>query len=60
MCRCAFDYGPVLTEVLSSGHEGVTFGEPGELATLLSALAAADLSAVPKFAAAGVACRQPA
>ena len=49
---CAFDYGPVLTEVLSSGHEGVTFGEPGELATLLSALAAADLSAVPKFAAA--------
>jgi beta-1,4-mannosyltransferase len=49
---CAFDYGPVLTEVLTAGHEGVTFGEPGELATLLMALATADLAAVPKFASA--------
>ena len=49
---CAFDYGPVLSEVLTAGHEGVTFGEPGELATLLVALATADFSSVPKFAAA--------
>jgi beta-1,4-mannosyltransferase len=48
----AFDYGPVLTEVLTPGHEGVTFGEPGELATLLVALATGDLSTVPKYAAA--------
>jgi beta-1,4-mannosyltransferase len=48
----AFDYGPVLTEVLTAGHEGVTFSEPGELAALFVALATADLSTVPKFAAA--------
>jgi beta-1,4-mannosyltransferase len=48
---CAFDYGPVLGEVLTSGHEGVTFNEPGELSTLLIALATADLSTVPRFAA---------
>ena len=48
----AFDYGPVLTEAMTVGHEGVTFGEPGELATLLVALASADLAAVPRFAAA--------
>jgi beta-1,4-mannosyltransferase len=47
----AFDYGPVLTEVLTPGREGVTFGEPGELASLLLALAAGDLSTVPKLAA---------
>lgn len=49
---CAFDYGPVLTEVLTPGREGVTFGEPGELATILTALATADLAATPKFSAA--------
>jgi beta-1,4-mannosyltransferase len=48
---CAFDYGPVLSEVLTPGHEGITFGEPGELAAVIIALATADLSAVPKFAA---------
>ena len=48
----AFDYGPVLAEVLTPGHEGITFGEPGELASLLIALATANLAAVPKFAAA--------
>ena len=48
---CAFDYAPVLTEVLTPGHEGVTFGEPGELAAVIVALATADLAAVPKFAA---------
>jgi hypothetical protein len=41
----------VLSEVLTPGHEGVTFNEPGELATLLVALATADLSVVPRFAA---------
>lgn len=47
----AFDYGPVLSEVITPGREGVTFGEPGELAALFIALATADLSAVPKLAA---------
>jgi beta-1,4-mannosyltransferase len=49
---CAFDYGPVLTEVLTPGREGVTFHEPGQLASILVALASADLAAVPQFAAA--------
>jgi beta-1,4-mannosyltransferase len=49
---CVFDYGPVLSEVLTPGHEGVTFHEPGQLATLFIALATADLAAVPTFAAA--------
>jgi beta-1,4-mannosyltransferase len=49
---CAFDYAPVLTEVLTSGHEGVTFHEPGQLASVLLALATADLSTTPAFAAA--------
>jgi beta-1,4-mannosyltransferase len=49
---CAFDYGPVLSEVLTPGQEGVTFHEPGQLASILVALASADLAAVPKFAAA--------
>jgi beta-1,4-mannosyltransferase len=48
---CAYDYGPVLTEVLTPGHEGITFHEPGQLAAVLVALATADLSAVPGFAA---------
>ena len=49
---CAFDYGPVLGEVLTPGHEGITFHEPGQLATVLLALATADLSLAPAFAAA--------
>ena len=48
----AFDYGPVLGEVLTPGHEGVTFHEPGQLASLLLALATSDLSTVPAFGAA--------
>jgi hypothetical protein len=48
---CAFDYGPVLTEVLTNGQEGVAFGEPGELAAILVALATDDLARVPRFAA---------
>jgi beta-1,4-mannosyltransferase len=35
----AFDYAPVLGEVLSSGKEGITFRDPGELARLFVALA---------------------
>lgn len=31
----AFDYSPVLGEALTSGHEGVTFRDPGGLAALL-------------------------
>jgi beta-1,4-mannosyltransferase len=48
---CAFDYGPVLNEVLTPAHEGMTFHEPGQLAAVLVALATADLSAAPAFAA---------
>ncbi len=47
----AFDYGPVLSEVLTPGHEGVSFHEPGQLASLLLALATADLTTVPAFGA---------
>jgi len=49
---CAFDYAPVLNEVLTPGHEGITFHEPGELAAVLLALATADLSRIPTFSAA--------
>ena len=35
---------PVLSEVLTPGHEGVTFHEPGQLESILLALATADLS----------------
>ena len=49
---CAFDYGPVLGEALTPGHEGITFHEPGQLAAVLTALATADLAAAPGFAAA--------
>lgn len=30
-----YDYAPVLGEVMTNGHEGVTFRDPGDLATLL-------------------------
>ena len=49
---CAYDYAPVLGEVLTPGHEGVTFRDPGELTNLLLALARADLTSVPAFASA--------
>jgi hypothetical protein len=42
----------VLSEVLTPGHEGVTFHEPGQLASVRLALATADLSTPPAFAAA--------
>jgi beta-1,4-mannosyltransferase len=35
----AFDYAPVLGEVLTPGHEGVTFRDPGDLAHVLVAVA---------------------
>jgi beta-1,4-mannosyltransferase len=41
---CVYDYAPVLTEVLTNGHEGVRFGEPGELTTLFVAVATRDAS----------------
>jgi beta-1,4-mannosyltransferase len=49
---CAYDYAPVLNEAITPGREGVTFHDPGELAAVLLALAAGDLSSVPRFAAA--------
>jgi len=35
----AFDYSPVLGEVLTTGKEGVTFRDPGDLANLLVSIA---------------------
>ena len=35
----AFDYSPVLGEVLTNGKEGVTFRDPGDLAHLLVSVA---------------------
>jgi beta-1,4-mannosyltransferase len=34
-----YDYAPVLGEVMTAGHEGVTFRDPGDLSTLLVAAA---------------------
>jgi hypothetical protein len=41
-----------LGEVLTPGREGVVFRDPGELTTVLLALARADLTSVPAFASA--------
>ncbi|HEX4914493.1 MAG TPA: glycosyltransferase [Vicinamibacterales bacterium] len=35
----AYDYAPVLGEVMTTGREGVTFRDPGDLASLLVAVA---------------------
>lgn len=40
-----YDYAPVLAEVMTSGREGVTFRDPGELATLFVAIAMRSLPA---------------
>jgi beta-1,4-mannosyltransferase len=48
---CVFDYAPVLGEVVQVGREGVCFRDPGELSTILFALATAELARVPQFAA---------
>jgi beta-1,4-mannosyltransferase len=47
-----YDYAPVVGEVITSGREGVVFRDPGELSSLLVALATADVARIPKFAAA--------
>jgi beta-1,4-mannosyltransferase len=47
-----YDYAPVVSEVITPGKEGVVFRDPGELSALLVALATADLTSIPKFAAA--------
>lgn len=36
----AFDYAPVLGEVLTNGREGITFRDPGDLASILVSVAA--------------------
>jgi beta-1,4-mannosyltransferase len=41
----AYDYAPVLGEVMTNGREGITFRDPGELATLLVAVATRSLTA---------------
>jgi beta-1,4-mannosyltransferase len=41
----AFDYSPVLGEVLTNGKEGVTFRDPGDLATLLVSVARRNATA---------------
>jgi hypothetical protein len=41
----AFDYAPVLGEVLTPGREGVTFRDPGDLAGIL--VGVASRSAAP-------------
>ncbi|HUQ88093.1 MAG TPA: glycosyltransferase [Vicinamibacterales bacterium] len=40
-----YDYAPVLNEVLTVGHEGVTFRDPGDLANLLVAVAKHSIAA---------------
>ncbi len=42
----AFDYAPVLGEVLTSGREGVTFRDPGDLANLLVTVASRAIDPV--------------
>ncbi len=39
----AYDYAPVLNEVMTTGHEGVTFRDPGDLANLFVAVATGSL-----------------
>jgi len=40
-----YDYSQVLGEVMETGHEGVTFRDPGDLANLLVAVATRSLAA---------------
>lgn len=39
-----YDYSPVLGEVMETGHEGVTFRDPGDLAALFVAVATRSLA----------------
>lgn len=41
----AFDYAPVLGEVITNGREGVTFRDPGDLATILVTVASRTVAA---------------
>jgi beta-1,4-mannosyltransferase len=49
---CAYDYSPVIGEVLTNGHQGLTFRDPGELSHVLLALAHGSPAEVPAFGAA--------
>lgn len=40
-----YDYAPVLNEVVTPGHEGMTFRDPGDLAKVLVAIATAAVPA---------------
>jgi beta-1,4-mannosyltransferase len=40
----AYDYAPVLNEVVNSGREGVTFRDPGDLASLLVTVASGSVA----------------
>ena len=39
-----YDYAPVLGEVMTPGHEGITFRDPGELASLFVSVAARSMA----------------
>ena len=45
-----YDYAPVLGEVMTTGHEGVTFRDPGDLAALLVGVATRSLAPDPPLA----------
>lgn len=47
----AFDYAPVLNEVLETGKQGLTFRDPSELAAVLVALATDDVESVAALSA---------
>jgi beta-1,4-mannosyltransferase len=46
-----YDYAPVLGEVMQTGHEGVTFRDPGDLAALLIAVATRSVELTSPLAA---------
>jgi beta-1,4-mannosyltransferase len=45
-----YDYAPVLAEVMTTGEQGVTFRDPGELATLLVSVAHQSTAPDPRLA----------
>ena len=44
-----FDYAPVLGEVMTSGQQGVTFRDPGELATVFVASPSGSIAAIRRW-----------
>ncbi len=48
---CVYEYSPVLAEAVTPGREGLTFRDPGDLSSVLLALATNDLVRVPALAA---------